>query len=270
LVDLIKLSIMRIKNMRFEDLSPADQQLLNTDLGEVEKVAAENIALADEMYAHGFNKLAQEAADSLEAAYAAAASEKVASEETLDAESEKIATDLSAFIERGFFDGLRKLGSERYGDEAAYLRPFIEEKIAEAGAAAALAKVAGDTPEGHYIRRGLLGNALSSAIEAKPGEKLKAYGDAYSNSVKKTLGGAGKGLVGGSAVGGLAGAAHGAIKTPGNAKTKALAALAGAGKGALLGAGAGTAAGGLGGSLQGAFGSDASKIHGKYSENKKK
>jgi len=110
--------------MRFEDLNPADQQLLRTDLGEAEKVAAENLALADEMYAHGFNKLAQEAADSLEAA-AAAASEKVASEEALDAESEKVAADLSAFIERGFFDGLRKLGSERYGDENAYIIPFL-------------------------------------------------------------------------------------------------------------------------------------------------
>ena len=129
--------------MRYEDLSPADQQLLNTDLGEVEKVAAEKIALADEMYSTGFNKLATEAADAIEATYAekTAASEDV----SMDDESEKVASDLGSFIERGFFDGLRKLGSDRYGDEMAYLNVLIEEKVAQAGAAAALDKLASKT-----------------------------------------------------------------------------------------------------------------------------
>jgi len=131
--------------MRFEDLSKADQQLLNTDLGEFDKEASEKVALADEMYHHGFFKMAQEAADSMEATAAAelAASEKVASEEGMDDDSEKVAVDLGQFIERGFFDGLRKLGSERYDDELAYILPFLEEKIAAAGAAAALEKFAG-------------------------------------------------------------------------------------------------------------------------------
>jgi len=129
--------------MRFEDLSPADQKLLNTDLGEFEKEAAANVAVADEMYAVGFNKLAQQAADDIEASYAAEA-EKVAADLSMDEESEKTAADLSAFIERGFFDGLRKLGSERYDDEMAYIVPFMEEKIAAEGAAIALAKFGGE------------------------------------------------------------------------------------------------------------------------------
>lgn len=253
--------------MRFEDLSPADQQLLNTDLGEVEKVAAENLALADEMYAHGFNKLAQEAADSLEAA-AAAASEKVASEEALDGESEKVATDLSAFIERGFFDGLRKLGSERYGDESVYLRPFIEEKVAQAGAEAAVAKLAGDESEKHYLRRALLGNPISAAIEAKKGQKGRAFNDAAGNVYGKTLHDSAVGTAGGAAAGALGGAARGAVKTPGGAKAKALGALAGAGKGALIGGALGSGGGAVSGMIRGHYGKDASKIHGERSKTK--
>lgn len=250
--------------MRFEDLSPADQQLLNTDLGEVEKVAAENLALADEMYAHGFNKLAQEAADSLEAA-AAAASEKVASEEALDAESEKVATDLSAFIERGFFDGLRKLGSERYGDESVYLRPFIEEKVAQAGAEAAVAKLAGDSAEGHHGRRFLMGLPTSAAMEAKPGSEGQAYGEAASHVGKQVKSSLGKGLAGGTAVGTAAGALHGAIKGHG-AKDKAIKAGLHALGGALGGGYLGTAGGLMHGVVKGTHGAEASKIHGKYAK----
>lgn len=167
--------------MRFADLNAADQQLLRTDLGEVEKVAAENLALADEMYAHGFNKLAEEAADSLEAA-AAAASEKVASEGYLDEESEKVAADLSAFIERGFFDGLRKLGSERYGDENAYIIPFLEEKVAAIGAEKYAAE---------FTKR--IGEAAAKGWKATKGkskdlaEGVKRY---HSNAANQVRGGA--------------------------------------------------------------------------------
>ena len=140
--------------MRYEDLSAADKQLLNTDLGEIEKEASAQIALADEMYNTGFYKLAQEAADSIEEAYAAD-QVKVAADLNMDDESEKTAQDLSQFIERGFFDGLRKLGSERYGDEMAYIVPFIEEKVAAAGAQMALDKLAGKAKaEANFVRKG--------------------------------------------------------------------------------------------------------------------
>lgn len=124
--------------MKFEDLSAADQKLLNTDLGDFEKDAAEQVATADEMYSVGFNKLATETADELDALMA---SEKNAAEEvSLEEGSEKIASDLSAFIERGFFDGLCKLGSDRHGDPYIYIYPYIEEKVAEAGAKGAVRK----------------------------------------------------------------------------------------------------------------------------------
>lgn len=121
--------------MRYEDLSRADQQLLNSDLGGFDKEAGEKVALAQEMYSHGFDKLASETADYLDSVF-----EKQASQEAidLDPESEKVASDLAAFIERGYFDGLCKEGMDRHGDEGFYIREFIQEKIAETGAMMAL------------------------------------------------------------------------------------------------------------------------------------
>jgi hypothetical protein len=118
--------------MKFEDLSQEDQKLVNTDLGEFEKHAAADMAIADEMYTVGFTKLASETADYLDNMFAMQkeASEAPAEDNKMDEASEKIAQDRAAFIERGYFDGLRKLGSDRHGDEMAYLYPFIQEKIA--------------------------------------------------------------------------------------------------------------------------------------------
>jgi hypothetical protein len=247
--------------MRYEDLSPEDQKLLNTDLGSFEKEAAAHLELAAEMYDTGFHKLAQETADNLEALYA----EKTASAEdaglAIDAETEKLAEDLGSFIERGFFDGLRKLGQERYGDEAAYLRPFIEEKVAAAGAAYALAKLAKEDPEGHHLRRFLLGNPISSAIEARKGEKTKAFGHALAHGAVETAKGLGKGVAAGGAAGALGGLGAALIKKGPKGKN----ALLGAG----LGAGAGSLAGTIYGSAKGQHGREASKIHGQYSKHKK-
>ena len=120
--------------MRFSDLSRADQELLQSDLGNFDKVAAEQVALIDEMYSTGFNKLAAETADMLD---------KLAEEE-LDEEGEKTAAVCGAWTERGFFDGLAKLGADRHGDELYYLAPFIEEKIA------GKAKALKDTVVGAY------------------------------------------------------------------------------------------------------------------------
>ena len=127
--------------MRYEDLSAEDQKLLNTDLGPFEKEAEARMSLANEMYNVGFNKLASETADNLDEYFSKVAE---ASEEgdslSLDTESEKVAQELGAFIEKGYFDGLRKLGQERHDDELAYLLPFLEEKVAAKGAKAMLAR----------------------------------------------------------------------------------------------------------------------------------
>jgi len=180
--------------MRYEDLSPADQKLLNTDLGDFEKEAAEQVSLANEMYSVGFNKLAGETADYLDSL-----TEKQASvEETaLDAESEKVATDLSAFIERGYFDGLRKEGAERHEDESYYLRHFVEEKVAAAGAEGAVAKFLGKV-KGHTgavvdKAKGAAGKAWGAA-KAAPGkakEGVKGYHAGAQADIAK-----GKGLFG--------------------------------------------------------------------------
>jgi hypothetical protein len=130
--------------MKFEDLSPEDQRLLNTDLGAFEKEASARLELANEMYEAGFSKLASETADALDEMFAKTAGEEAADNSIkLDDESEKIAQELGAFIEKGYVDGLKKLGQERHGDESAYFMPFIEEKIAAEGAKALLSRFGG-------------------------------------------------------------------------------------------------------------------------------
>ena len=249
--------------MRFEDLSAADQKLLNTDLGDFEKEAAAELALADEMYTAGFQKLAVETADYLDSLYeekVAAEKEDSKEDKEEDKEEEKKASDLSAFIERGYFDGLRKLGSERYGDEMAYLMPFVEEKIAEAGAAAALAKLAEGSepakkePGNHYVRRALLGNPISSAIEAEKGKKLKAFGSAAGHGLASTA----KGMVGGAGVGAGVGALA-SLASKGRVKARV---------GSALGAATGGGLGAIGGAYKGNFGSKGTEIHKRYSKDK--
>lgn len=127
--------------MRFQDLSPADQKLLRTDFGRFDKVAQEHVEQAAECYNYGFDKLASEHADAIDAMMA----EKTASdhdEVQLDEDAEKVAAELGAITERGYSDGLAKLGSERHGDELHYFWPLIEEKIAQEGAVDALQKFA--------------------------------------------------------------------------------------------------------------------------------
>jgi hypothetical protein len=126
--------------MRFEDLSPADQALVNTDFGTMDKVAEEMVKEASECYERGFEKTALEIADGLDKA---ASEEKEDKEEEgkHDEESEKKAEQLASFYERGVFDGLAKLGAARHGDEMHYFWPFVEEKVAAEGAQAALVKL---------------------------------------------------------------------------------------------------------------------------------
>src|SRR5688572_1798221 len=122
-------------SMRFQDLSAEQQRLVQTDFGDLEKEAAARVQLSQEMYATGFHKLATETADWLDkAAEEAEKEEKKEKDEDLDEESKTASAELGDFIERGYFDGLRKLGSERHGNELHYIIPFIEARVAEEGA----------------------------------------------------------------------------------------------------------------------------------------
>jgi len=128
--------------MRYEDLNEYDQELLNTDLGDFEKEAAEKLAEANEVYAYG-QEQAHAIADQMDYAMAKHAEEEEEEEddeeEEMDEESEKKAAELGAFIERGLFDELTKLGSERHDDPMHYYYPYMEEKIAQIGAEEKLA-----------------------------------------------------------------------------------------------------------------------------------
>jgi hypothetical protein len=165
--------------MKFEDLSPEDQKLVNTDLGDFEKEAAARLELANEMYEVGFNKLAAETADSMDEYFSKVASaEEVDNSISLDSESEKVAQELGAFIEKGYIDGLRKLGEERHGDETVYLMPFLEEKVAAKGAKAWLAglgkKVKGFGEAAKSKAKDVGGSAKAKATAAGSYAKDKA------------------------------------------------------------------------------------------------
>ena len=120
--------------MRYNQLNQYDQELLNTDLGDFDKEASAMVKMASEGYEMGFEKLAVEIADALEVQAIEEDMAKTASyeDDTLDDESEKIAAEMGAFIERGVFEGLQKLGQERYGNPDIYVQALAIEKLAAA------------------------------------------------------------------------------------------------------------------------------------------
>ena len=133
------------------NLSQEQQELLNTDFGDFEKEAEARLEVVQEMYAYGHNKIAHDIASNIEELIKQAEEdeekeEKEDKKEEMDEESEKAAAEMGAFIERGVFDGLCKLGQENHQDPTFYLLPFIEEKVAKAGGFAAVKQFAKDAP----------------------------------------------------------------------------------------------------------------------------
>jgi len=188
--------------MKFENMSPEDQKLVNTEFApELEKEAAAEVMVANEMYDAGFSNLAVATADEIDklAAEDEKEDKEKDKEEKMDEEGEKRAADLSAFIERGYFDGLRKLGMERHGDENAYLYPFIQVKLAETAPAAAASLGA--------KMKGLFGKAKSAVGSAAGAGKDKAIAAAKKMHEVGKKGG--YHAAGGAAAGLAAGEAHG-------------------------------------------------------------
>lgn len=171
--------------MRFEELSVEDQKLLNTDLGEdLEKVAAEKVAAANEVYAYGCQQ-GEAIAEELDELYKQAEEEEDEEDEdeeeeektSSEIEFEKTASELGAFIERGVFDTLTKLGSEKHGDPLHYYYPYIEEKIAK--------KAGGKAVEG-WVKK-LMGKVKAG------GKKVKEYHKGAISDIKKGVSGNVKG-----------------------------------------------------------------------------
>ena len=102
----------------------------------VKAASEEQMALLETMYKRG-SEMALELADQMDAAQD---SEKVAEEQDfgLDDESIKTAQVCGATIEQGHFNTIVKLGEDRHNDALHYLWPFINEKVAGAGAGAAI------------------------------------------------------------------------------------------------------------------------------------
>ena len=142
------------------------------------------------------------------------------------------------------------------------VEPIANEKTSSGLAASNLlrmqkmAKGKDDHPGGHHIRRALLGNPVSSAIEAEKGKKLRSFGGALKHELGQSLKG--------TAIGGGAGAALGA----------GIGALKGGKSGAKAGALAGGYLGGnigsLAGVMRGRHGAHASELHARYSKHRDK
>ena len=158
--------------MRYNDLSQSDQELLNTDFGDFEKEAGEKLAEANEVYAYG-QEQAHIIADQMDEAMAKFASddedEDDEDDEELDEESEKKAAELGSFIERGMFDELTKLGSERYNDPMHYYYPYMEEKVAQIGAEEKVAAI----------------KDIWKATKDMAGRASKSVGDSAASATKK-------------------------------------------------------------------------------------
>lgn len=197
--------------MKFADLSPEDQALVNTQFDtSLEKEASEEASLVQEMYKTGHDQLAVATADALDKlAEEANEDEGEDEEEKMDEESEKKASGLASFIERGYFDGLRKLGSERYGDENHYLYSFAAEKLAAAGQTAAAKSLLQRMWGGMKAAPGKVTSAVKG--EAARAKELGAKGYAKDLAGKAHAAGKGGGyhVLGGGAVAGTAGYAKG-------------------------------------------------------------
>jgi len=135
--------------MKFQDLSVEDQKLVNMAFpAEIEKEASENVTLIQELHEYGFSKLAMSVANDLEKA---ASEEKEEEEEEEDKDEKKEASARAFYITEGLIEGLKKLGSDRYGDENIYLDVFVQEKVADwKSEAAAKGKKAWGSVKGYH------------------------------------------------------------------------------------------------------------------------
>lgn len=166
--------------MRIEDLSVEQQKLLKTDFGsDIEKTASAQAKVAKEMYDRG-SEIAVKIADAMDKE--AADQEKQAGDHSLeDAGQEKLAAQMGAFIERGQYDGLQKLGHERHGNKWHYVTPFVEEKVASAAAKGAVNNfrkfIAAKSKDVVGKGKEMAGKA-KDAVKANPGKAAAGAGAA--------------------------------------------------------------------------------------------
>lgn len=189
--------------MKLSELSVEEQALVNTTFpAELEKEASEQVKVAQELYSTGFSKFAAETAETLEKlAEEEEKEEPKEDEKKLDDEQKKEAAARGAFIARGYIDGLKKLGTEKYQDENAYLYPFINEKLANMGKALAFGKdLAGKA--GEHAGKALAAGKGLAGKAGEAGGKALASGKALAAAHPKAALGA---AAGGGALAGAAG-----------------------------------------------------------------
>ena len=109
--------------------------------------------------------------------------------------------------------------------------------------------------ENHQLRRALIGNPISSAIESKKGKKWESFKDAWKHQFVEGAKGLGIGAASGGAIGAMT-KLHPKLR---HIPTKNL---------AIIGAGVGSNVGATAGVIKGTHDSRATEIHNKHSKNK--
>lgn len=159
--------------MKLKDLSKSDLELLNTDFGDYEKIAEEQVKVAGELYIAG-EEMATAAADQMDKLAENEKEEEGEEEEEGDDGEKKASEDYGNIIAEGFIAKLAALGEERYGDPVHYFMPMVEEKVAAAGASMALGKFfkavkgkAGNVGKYLKTQSKSVGKDLKSAVTGK-------------------------------------------------------------------------------------------------------
>jgi len=162
--------------MKFEELTKEDQTLVNTKFPEaLEKDAAAEAEMINELYLTGFDKLAAEAAEAVdEHEKEEKAKEKEEKEKPeLKEEHKKEASARGAFIARGYIDGLMKLGEEKHQDPFHYLYPALQEKLAAKGKAMPFEALRGLAKKLHKGVKGQAHKAVSDVKKVVTGKGAK-------------------------------------------------------------------------------------------------
>jgi hypothetical protein len=130
--------------LEMKNLSYDDRMLVNTQFpAELEKEAAAEAAMINDLYSYGYEKVASSTIDFIEkGAEEGETKEEEKKEETaeenkedykekLNEEEKKEASVRGAFIARGFVDRLVKEGQDRYNDPYFFFYDMINEKVAQ-------------------------------------------------------------------------------------------------------------------------------------------
>jgi hypothetical protein len=186
--------------MKLADLSQNDQMLVQTEFpAQLEKEAAAEAQLVNELYSTGFSKLASETIEMIEKGAEEAEAEgdsdddddddKEDYKEKMDEGEKKEAAARGAFIARGYIDGLMKEGQAKANDPYHYVYDLLAEKVAHDPNMSEQEKIAAAEFLGHLkvgnVKLKMLGGAIRDAAQTMGNKAVAAGKDVGSKAMKR-------------------------------------------------------------------------------------